>query len=103
MGVRDAALVLIADTASTASSFVSVFVFVYTAVIFGYVITSWIRIPYSLDWLQRFLYDVCEPYIRIFRRLLPPIGPLDLSPLVAIVVLNLAGLFVNRIVIDHLH
>ena len=54
---------------------------------------SWVRLPYSL-WLnriQRFLYDVCEPYLRIFRRLLPPFGPLDLSPIVAIITLWVAS------------
>jgi len=103
MGVRDANLALTADAATTAASFVAVFVYVYSAVIFAYVILSWIRIPYSLSWLQRFLYDVCEPYIRIFRRFLPPIGPLDLSPLIAILALYLARLLINRVVIDHLH
>ena len=66
-------------------------------------ILSWIRVPYALSWLQRFLYDVCEPYIRIFRRLLPPVGPLDLSPLIAILALYLLRLLINRVVIDHLH
>ena len=43
--------------------------------------------PYSLHRVQRFLDDVCEPYIRIFRRVLPSLGPLDLSPIVAIITL----------------
>ena len=103
MGVTDANLALIADAASTAASFVAVFTYVYAALIFAYIITSWIRIPYALSGLQRFLYDVCEPYIRIFRRLLPPVGPLDFSPLVAIVVLYLLRLLINRVVIAHLH
>ena len=103
MGGTGASLALIADAATTAASFVAVFVYVYSALIFAYVILSWIRVPYSLSWLQRFLYDVCEPYIRIFRRLLPPLGPLDLSPLMAIVVLYLLRLLINRVVIDHLH
>ena len=35
--------------------------------------------------MQRFLYDVCEPYLRLWRRLLPfSAGPLDFSPIVAI-------------------
>jgi uncharacterized protein YggT (Ycf19 family) len=94
---------LIADAANVAAQFVAVFVYVYSAVIFAYVILSWIRVPYALSWLQRFLYDVCEPYIRIFRRLLPPVGPLDLSPLIAILALYLLRLLINRVVIDHLH
>jgi len=103
MGVTGASLVLIGDAATTAAEFVAVFVYVYSALIFAYVITSWIRIPYALNWLQRFLYDVCEPYIRIFRRLLPPMGVLDLSPLVAIAVLYLLRLLINNVIIDHLH
>jgi YggT family protein len=103
MGVMGASFVLIADAADTAAQFVAVFVYVYSALIFAYVILSWIQIPYALNWLQRFLYDVCEPYIKIFRRLLPPVGPLDLSPVIAIVVLYLLRLLINRVVIDHLH
>jgi YggT family protein len=37
--------------------------------------------------VQRFLYDVSEPYLRLFRRLMPNTGPLDLSPWVATIVL----------------
>ena len=37
--------------------------------------------------VQRFLDDICEPYIRMFRRVLPSVGPLDLSPIVAIITL----------------
>jgi uncharacterized protein YggT (Ycf19 family) len=79
------ALVL-ADAISTIEEFVSVFFLVYILLIFAYIITSWIRLPYStwLNRIQRFLYDVCEPYLRIFRRILPPLGPLDLSPIIAI-------------------
>jgi YggT family protein len=103
VGVSGASLALIADAADTAAQFVAVFVYVYSALIFAYVLLSWIRIPYALNWLQRFLYDVCEPYIRIFRRLLPPVGVLDLSPVIAIGVLYLLRVLINNVVIDHLH
>jgi len=49
--------------------------------------SSWVRLPYS-PWLRRmqdFLRDVCEPYLRLFRRVLPALGPLDLSPIVAVI------------------
>lgn len=78
---------LLADIASTAQRFVTVFVDVYILLILAYVLTSWIRMPYSLHRIQRFLDDVCEPYIRIFRRVLPSFGPLDLSPIVAVITL----------------
>ena len=60
-------------------------------------ITSWIRLPYSLNWLVRFLYDVCEPYLRFFRRILPSLGPLDLSPIVAVIVLAALDQIVVRL------
>ena len=103
MGVQGASVVLIADAADTAAQFVAVFVYVYSALIFAYVILSWIQVPYALSWLQRFLYDVCEPYVGIFRRLLPPVGPMDFSPVLAIAVLYLLRLLINRVLIDHLH
>jgi len=82
---------MLADWRSSLASFVNVFVSVYVLLILVYVLLSWFRLPYNL-WLnriQRFLYDVCEPYIRLFRRVLPPLGPIDLSPAVAILVLIL--------------
>ena len=61
--------------ASSVQRFVSVFFDVYILLILAYVLTSWIRMPYALHRVQRFLDDVCEPYIRIFRRVLPSVGP----------------------------
>jgi YggT family protein len=77
---------VLADAISRIEDFVTVFISVYILLIFAYIITSWFRLPYStwLNRIQRFLYDVCEPYLRIFRRILPPLGPLDLSPIIAI-------------------
>ena len=86
MGVT-ATVSLLADAISKAQTFVHVFVGVYTVVIFAYILTSWLRLPYSpwLNRIQRFLYDVSEPYLRIFRRMLPSAGPLDFSPIIAVV------------------
>ena len=84
---------LLADAISGIQKFVWVFVLVYGLVIFAYILMSWIRMPYSV-WMSRvqnFLRDTCEPYMGLFRRVLPPLGPLDLSPIVALVVLYLAG------------
>ena len=80
-------------------SFVNVFVYIYTLLILAYIITSWVRLPYSpwLNRIQRFLYDVCEPYLRLFRRILPTVGPLDLSPIVGVVVLVILGRVVNAL------
>ena len=89
MGDRLAMLTVLADARSSIERFLIVFIWVYALLIFAYILTSWIRMPYSpwLSRVQRFLYDVCDPYLRIFRRFIPPLGPLDLSPMVAIIVL----------------
>ena len=63
---RSAGIGLLADAAASIQSFVHVFIGVYVLLIFAYILTSWIRLPYSpwLNRVQRFLYDVCEPYLR---------------------------------------
>ncbi len=98
MGAR-ATLTLLADAISSVQSFVLVFATVYSLVIFVYVLSSWLRLPYSpwLDRLQRFLRDVSEPYLRLFRRILPSMGPLDLSPWIAVVVLWLFAQLLIRV------
>ena len=59
--------------------------------IFVYILSSWVRLPYSpwVSRLQRFLHDVSEPYLRLFRRILPSMGPVDLSPIIAVIVLGI--------------
>jgi YggT family protein len=99
MGVDASIVVLLADTADQISNFIDVFVSVYIILILAYILSSWFRLPYSpwLNRIQRFLYDVCEPYLRIFRRFVPPLGPLDLSPMVAVLVLVIAREFAVRL------
>src|SRR5687767_15293656 len=84
-----ASSMLLFDAVGTIQNFLNVFIGVYILVILVYIITSWIRLPYSptLNRIQRFLYDVCDPYLRLFRRVVPPLGPIDLSPMVAIIIL----------------
>ncbi len=92
-----APVALLADAVSAAQSFVSVFAGVYILLIFVYVLSSWVRLPYSLAPVQRFLHDVCEPYLRLFRRFLPALGPLDLSPIVGVVALLVAARVINAL------
>ena len=80
------------------ADFISALLWVYTLCIFAYIVTSLIfsfglRVPYSrpVHAVLDFLRDVSEPFLRIFRRLGLQIGPLDLSPIVAIFVLGIVG------------
>jgi uncharacterized protein YggT (Ycf19 family) len=95
---------MLADAVTRIESFVDVFIGVYTLMILAFIITSWIRLPYSpwLNRIQRFLYDVCDPFLRLFRRVLPPLGPLDLSPMVAVITL-IALDSILKLLLDQLH
>jgi uncharacterized protein YggT (Ycf19 family) len=80
------------------AGFVETLVLVYTILIIAYILSTLVfsaggRVPYARwsSWLLGFLRDVSEPYLRIFRRFIPPLGPLDLSPIVAIFVLQIVG------------
>jgi YggT family protein len=75
------------DTITAVEHFLDVFALVYTLAIFLYVLASWIQLPYSLRPAHRFLDEVCEPYIRLWRRILPTAGPIDLAPMAAVVAL----------------
>jgi uncharacterized protein YggT (Ycf19 family) len=68
--------------------------YVYILIIFLYILVNWliaagIRPPYSriTDAILTFLRDTSEPYLRLFRRFIPPLGMFDLSPMVGIIVL----------------
>lgn len=83
------------------ADYVQTLITVYLILIFIRVLISWIRsIPYN-RWLNAFLtlvHDVTNPYLNLFRRITPMarIGPgaIDLSPMVAMLVLVIVGGFV---------
>jgi uncharacterized protein YggT (Ycf19 family) len=80
------------------ADFLSALLWVYTLCIFGYIVASLVlsfglRVPYSrpVTAVLEFLRDVSEPFLRIFRPLPLRIGPLDLTPIVALFVLRIVG------------
>jgi YggT family protein len=96
---------VIATTRDTIADYVYALFLVYSVIIVIYVLSSLIfslgvRVPYSRwsDAVLGFLRDVCEPYLRIFRRFIPMIGPLDISPIVALIVLSLVGSVVEGLI-----
>jgi YggT family protein len=91
---------LLFDTASSLQSFVRVFVWIFVLLIFVYVLLSWFQLPYSRTFsaVQEFLDDVVTPYLRVFRGRIPTLGPIDLSPIVAVVVLLVAAELVNFLI-----
>jgi YggT family protein len=73
------------------TAIVSMAIQLYSITILAYVIMSWVVGASRSEGVLRIyeaLGTVCEPYIGIFRRFIPPMGGLDLSPLVALLVLS---------------
>ncbi|HEV8104807.1 MAG TPA: YggT family protein [Gaiellaceae bacterium] len=94
---------MVLDALTEVELFVNVFVGVYILAILAYILTSWIQLPYSLRPVQRFLYDLCDPYLRLWRRLIPvSAGPIDFTPMVAVIALIVADRIFDA-VIQRLH
>jgi YggT family protein len=78
------------------ANYVSGLFTVYIVILFIYILLNimfslGVRPPYSrvTDAILGFLRDVSEPYLRVFRKFIPPLGQIDLSPMLAIIVLYL--------------
>ncbi|BAC13437.1 YggT family protein [Oceanobacillus iheyensis] len=73
---------------------ISMGITIYSFALFIYIMMSWIPGARESSFGE-LLTKICEPYLEIFRRFIPPLGMIDLSPIVAIIVLNLArqGIF----------
>ena len=88
-----------------AARFLVAFATVYSLLILGQIAVSLVlalggRLPAlrPVELMIRFLHEVCEPFLRLFRRLIPPIGPLDLSPIVALLVVQLGARLLASVV-----
>ena len=80
------------------ADFLAALILVYTICIVGWVVLSLIfslgvRVPYNrfVNGVMDFLRDVSNPFLQVFRRLPLQVGPLDLTPMVAIIVLQIVG------------
>jgi YggT family protein len=87
------------------AEFLSALIWVYTIIVIAWVIASFVfamgvRVPYSrpLNAVLDFLRDVTEPFLRIFRRLPLRVGPLDLTPIVALLALRIVGNIVVNLI-----
>jgi uncharacterized protein YggT (Ycf19 family) len=87
------------------SNYVSALFTVYILLIFVYILTNLLfsfglRPPYSryTDAILGFLRDVSEPYLRIFRKFIPPIGMFDLSPMLGIILLYVLQRVITKLI-----
>jgi YggT family protein len=90
------AVLLLASARTQIADYLSTLIYVYTLLIILYIVIQLLfsvgmRPPYSrtLDAILGFLRDVCEPFLRLFRRILPSFGGWDFSPILAIFTLQI--------------
>ena len=70
----------------------------YGLLIVVYVLMSWI--PQMNGWindLYSVLVQICEPYLSIFKKVIPPVGNIDFSPIVALAVLSVLSVLIRLI------
>jgi uncharacterized protein YggT (Ycf19 family) len=96
-------VILLAVTRGDIANYVSALFTVYIILLLVYILLNLVlslglRMPYSRwsDAVMNFLRDVSEPYLRLFRRLIPSIGGFDFTPIIALLVLY----FVQAIVVN---
>jgi YggT family protein len=94
---------VLASTRTDIADFLSTVIYVYSLVIIVYIITNLLfaaglRPPYSrtVDAILSFLREVSEPFLRIFRRVLPSFGGFDFSPILAIFALAIINSVIVR-------
>ena len=85
------------------ADFLSTLIYVYTLLIILHIVvqlllSAGVRPPYSraTDAVLGFLRDVCEPFLRLFRRVLPSFGGFDFSPILAIFTLSI----INNVLVE---
>ena len=98
-------MLVAAVTRGDIANYVQALFLVYILLIFVYILLNMmfslgLRPPYSryMDAIMNFLRDVCEPYLKIFRRFIPPIGMFDLTPMIAIIVLYIVRTVVVNLI-----
>ena len=96
-------IALAAVTRGDIANYVSALFTVYIALIFIYILLNLLfsfgmRLPFARwsEAIMNFLRDVSEPYLKLFRRIIPTVGMFDFTPMIAIIVLY----FVRTIVVN---
>jgi YggT family protein len=97
--------VILATARTEIAGALSAVIYVYTILIILHIViqllfSAGLRPPYTraTNSILQFLRDTCEPFLRLFRRILPSFGGLDFSPLLALITLQI----INRVLVEGL-
>lgn len=77
-------------------NFFDLFVFFYNILLLIRIVLSWIVVDWRSNWLTVLILELTEPLLSPIRRILPKTGPLDLSPLALLLILQLIHYLVYR-------
>jgi YggT family protein len=98
-------MIALAITRADIANYVDALFYVYILIIIVYILLNMmfslgLRTPYSRWWdaILSFLRDVSEPYLRIFRRIIPTVGMFDFSPILAIIVLGILRTVIHSLI-----
>jgi len=96
---------ILASARTQIAGYLSTLIYVYILLIIFHIVvqlllSAGLRPPYSrtTDAVLGFLRDICEPFLRIFRRVIPSFGGIDFSPILAIVTLQV----VNSVIVGQI-
>jgi uncharacterized protein YggT (Ycf19 family) len=96
---------VLASARTQIADFLSALIYVYTLLIIFHIVVqllfaAGLRPPYNrtTDSILSFLREVCEPFLRLFRRVIPAFGGLDFSPVLAIITLSI----INNVVVERI-
>ncbi|MEQ6375252.1 YggT family protein [Bacillaceae bacterium S4-13-58] len=81
---------------STVISLIGTIIYFYNILLIIYILMSWFPGARESSF-GKMLANLCEPYLEPFRKIIPPLGMIDISPIVAILVLNFASRGVNQL------
>jgi len=96
---------ILASARTQIADFLSTVIYVYTLLIILHIVVQLVfaaglrpRYSRATDSVLGFLRDICEPFLRLFRRVLPQFGGWDFSPILAILTLSI----INNIVVERI-
>jgi len=75
---------------------IDLFFWVYLIMLFARILGSWIP-EFQGTRVMMFIAFYTDPYLNVFRRFIPPLGMIDISPIVAFFFLNIIEAIVKHI------
>ncbi len=90
---------ILGNFVAACAQIVGTFFKIYSIVLIVRILISWVN-PDPFNPIVQFLVRVTDPVLEPFRRIIPPIGPIDISPMVVFFLLQVVQSFLVRTLTD---